>query len=364
MQINEAFHNLIPPLSSDEFAQLEQNILADGIREPLVTWNDILIDGHNRYEIAQKHDLPFQTVSKEFVNEDEAKQWIILNQLGRRNIADFVKSELMNVYEDIELQKGKEKYEATVGRPNKSLSIIDNDKSDKHNTQKIIADKLGWSTGKVAMAKIIQDKASDEIKQKLRKGDMSINQAYVGIRRSEVLERIKQKPILPTDKYRIIYADPPWKYGNTMPDDFKEQADHYQLMTMTEICEMPINEITEDNAVLFIWVTSPILEESFQVINSWGFKYKASFVWDKVKHNMGHYNSVRHEFLLIAVKGSCQPDVQKLHDSVVSEERTTHSKKPEIFREIIDEIYPYGKRIELFARIKTKGWETYGNQIS
>ena len=171
-------------------------------------------------------------------------------------------------------------------------------------------------------------------------------------------------PPLPTEKYRVLYADPPWKYGNTMPDYFKEQADHYPLLTVAEICDLPVKDIVEDNAVLFLWTTSPILEESFQVIRSWGFTYRASFVWDKVKHNMGHYNSVRHEFLLVGVRGSCQPDVQKLFDSVVTEERTEHSKKPELFYEIIETLYTHGKRIELFSRKTRKGWSQWGNEVS
>jgi DNA (cytosine-5)-methyltransferase 1 len=78
---------------------------------------------------------------------------------------------------------------------------------------------------------------------------------------------------------------------------------------------------------------------------------------------MGHYNSVRHELLLVCTKGSCTPDVSKLFDSVVSIERSeTHSEKPEFFREIIDTLYPYGKRIELFARKSADGWERWGNQ--
>lgn len=169
-------------------------------------------------------------------------------------------------------------------------------------------------------------------------------------------------PKLPTEKYRIIYADPPWKYGNTMPDYMGVQDDHYPLMSLDEICALPIKNIAEDNAVLFLWVTSPILEESFQVVKAWGFEYKSTFIWDKVKHVMGHYNSVRHEILLVCVRGSCQPDVHKLFDSVVSEERTEHSVKPSIFREIIDTIYPGGKRIELFARKPADGWEVWGNE--
>jgi N6-adenosine-specific RNA methylase IME4 len=189
--------------------------------------------------------------------------------------------------------------------------------------------------------------------------DLSVSQFRKLIQRDERAPMIP----LPTDKYRVIYADPPWQYGNTMPDYFTEQADHYTLMTLDQICQMPVREMCEENAVLFLWVTSPILEESFEVVRSWGFQYKASFVWDKIKHNMGHYNSVRHEILLVCTRGSCQPDVQKLFDSVVSEERTEHSKKPESFRQIIDTIYPHGKRIELFARVGVENWDCYGNEI-
>lgn len=170
-------------------------------------------------------------------------------------------------------------------------------------------------------------------------------------------------PELPKGKYRVIYADPPWKYGNTMPEYFSEQADHYTLMTITELCDLPIRDLALDDAVLFLWVTSPMLKQAFDVIQAWGFEYKASFVWDKVKHNMGHYNSVRHEFLLVCTRGSCQPDVKKLYDSVVSIERGQHSEKPEFFREIIDTLYPEGERIELFARREVDGWNYFGNEL-
>ena len=134
-------------------------------------------------------------------------------------------------------------------------------------------------------------------------------------------------------------------------------------MELAEICDLPISDLADDNAVLFMWTTSPILEESFSVVRSWGFRYKSSFVWDKVRHNMGHYNSVRHELLLICTRGSCQPDVPKLFDSVQSIERTEHSRKPEEFRTIIDTIYPHGRRIELFARSAAPGWDVWGNEV-
>lgn len=82
MEIKSAFKDLIPPLSPDEYKQLEENILSDGIRDPLVLWGETLIDGHNRYEIAQKHGLTFQTVQREFESDDAAALWIIDNQHG------------------------------------------------------------------------------------------------------------------------------------------------------------------------------------------------------------------------------------------------------------------------------------------
>jgi len=163
------------------------------------------------------------------------------------------------------------------------------------------------------------------------------------------------------NKYRIIYADPPWAYGDARSGQGTTGAtDHYPVMPLKDICSLPVKNIVEENAVLFLWVTSPLLEECFEVIKSWGFKYKSSFVWDKIKHNMGHYNSVRHEFLLICTRGSCVPDNAKLIDSVQSIERTEHSKKPEEFRGIIETLYNKGKKLELFARDQFEGWDTWG----
>lgn len=184
------------------------------------------------------------------------------------------------------------------------------------------------------------------------------------VRREAQRAKVHEVAPMPKGKYKVFYADPPWKYGDQLTENYGATRFHYPNMSIQELCAMPIEEMATQNAVLFLWVTSPLLEECFPVIKAWGFKYKASFVWDKVKHNMGHYNSVRHEFLLICTRGSCTPEVSKLFDSVQSIERTQHSEKPEQFRKIIDTLYPSGKRIELFARNEVKGWDHHGNQLS
>jgi N6-adenosine-specific RNA methylase IME4 len=190
---------------------------------------------------------------------------------------------------------------------------------------------------------------------------LSVRELREEIRKDGIEFNLDSK--LPEGKFQVVYADPPWKYGNSMPEYFKEQANHYPLMNVSDVADMPIRGIVDKNAVLFLWVTSPILEESFRVIESWGFEYKTSFIWDKIKHNMGHYSSVRHEILLLCIRGSYPIQNKKLYDSVLSLERTEHSKKPDYYYEMIEDLYPNSNKIELFARTKRAGWRVYGNQL-
>ncbi len=172
-------------------------------------------------------------------------------------------------------------------------------------------------------------------------------------------------PALPDTTYRIIYCDPPWKYddtGVTTSPSYGGTKWHYPSMTAEELCALPVGAMADADSVLFMWATSPKLPEALRLIEAWGFDYKTSFVWDKVKHNFGYYNSVRHEFLLIAGRGRATPDTKTLYDSVQTIERTEHSVKPEEFRAIIDDLYPVGRRIELFARREVDGWERWGNE--
>lgn len=196
----------------------------------------------------------------------------------------------------------------------------------------------------------------------IREGEKTLTEVIRQLRRAKAKQKVAS---IPFGKFRVLYADPPWKYGDSREslDGTTGSSAHYPSMTISELCHLPIEDKTAEDAVLFLWVTSPLLEECFHVIKAWGFKYKASFVWDKVKHNLGHYNSVRHEFLLLCTRGSCLPDTPKLFDSVqVIERSDRHSEKPEEFRDIIETLYPHGRKLELFARKKSKGWEVYGNE--
>ena len=382
MQIKDEFKKLIPALSVEEFKQLEQNCLAEGIREKIITWNGFIIDGHNRFEIATRWNLEYESESKRFKDENKVKEWMIHNQFGRRNLSNYQRSVLALELESVFSERANESYKENVGRPSKLSQKSDTIKID---TKKELAKVANVSHDTIAKVKVIEAKATPEVKAQLSTGEVSINQAYQEIKKEEKKEQQEVKKqeyeqrvetvtknefkvdIFKTkEKFRVIYSDPAWSYNDKQETpQLGGAAKHYDTMSVNEICSLPVKEISEKDSVLFLWVTSPLLEDAFLVIKAWGFKYKTSFVWDKVKHNMGHYNSVRHEMLLIATKGSCTPDNKKLYDSVQSIERNdNHSEKPIEFLNIIDDLYNYGNKLEMFCRdIKKDKWYGWGNEI-
>ncbi len=177
--IDPGFKSLIPPLSKEEYTQLEANVIAEGCRDALVTWGETLIDGHNRLEICQKHGIPFNTAEMEFESREDAKEWIIDNQFGRRNLSAYDRALLALKKKEIIAKKAKEK-QKEHGRtaPGKTLS----QKSDEVNTKKELAKIAGVSHDTIHKVEVIERKAPEEIKQKLKDSELSINQAYEAVK--------------------------------------------------------------------------------------------------------------------------------------------------------------------------------------
>lgn len=366
--------NIFPLMDGEEYEALKTDIENNGLLEPIWAYEDKILDGRNRYRACQ--DVGVKPQYKKWQGDSPISFVVSLN-IRRRHLSSAQRAAAAIKAEELmeELKREAKDRQAVAGsssapgRPKeKDVEKIPQVSQGKTRDK---AAELFHTNGKyIDTCNILKDNAPDLLDQ-IAQGTMSIPKA-----KREYNQRTKQPPKPIAGKYHIWYADPPWRYRDsgvietgdqikTTSDNYGRADRHYPQMSIEELCEMgkDIRKSCEKNAVLFLWVTSPLLEESFQVINAWGFKYKSSFVWDKVKHNFGHYNSVRHEFLLICTKGSCTPEVQKLFDSVQSIERTDkHSEKPEEFRVIIDTLYPTGNRIELFARTQADGWEMWGNE--
>jgi len=175
-------------------------------------------------------------------------------------------------------------------------------------------------------------------------------------------------------KYQVIYADPPWDYGNTknLKGHFWGIAErNYPVMKLEAIKNLPVAALCADNCYLFLWTTAPFLEKSFEVIKSWGFKYATvGFVWIKMKNDMsavrgdglGKYTISNAEYCLIARNGRHFRE-HRDGKQVVLSPKQLHSQKPHEIRNRIVRLCGEVPRIELFARKKVDGWDTWGNEV-
>lgn len=176
LTISETLEHVMPPLQEMELDLLTQSLLADGCRDPLVAWDGVLVDGHNRYRICRENQIPFSYIEMEFENEEAARLWIIKNQLARRNVPDFVRCELVLPLE-AELKAEAKKRQ---GNRNDLHYILPNlvESQKPKTTQQILAEMAGVSHGSLDKAKKLIEGADEETKDRLRTGEVSIHRAF------------------------------------------------------------------------------------------------------------------------------------------------------------------------------------------
>jgi N6-adenosine-specific RNA methylase IME4 len=167
----------------------------------------------------------------------------------------------------------------------------------------------------------------------------------------------------PDKKYNVIYADPPWEIKKIKRNVRPNQKEmDYPTMQIEDIKALPVENISEDNSVLFLWTIQKYLKDAFDVMEQWGFKYQRTITWDKQNGMCLFGFHHRTEFLLFGYKGKIEMyPKRKAFPTMVQAKTDKHSKKPQVFRDLI---LPFGNtRIELFARQKTEGWDAWGNEI-
>jgi N6-adenosine-specific RNA methylase IME4 len=389
---DKEFRALIPPLAEDEYSRLEESLIREGNLVPVVVWKEkhYMVDGHNRYDICNKYAIALKEPTEiSFATREDVMLWIINNQLARRNLNKYQVGALILKGKEIEASKAKNRQLSGLKQYKDSVSQTFGERS---KTLEVLAKKAGVSDYTLSKVEQIEQRAPELIRARASTGQSTIDGAYKELKvleslpeglRSQAVALVETKQVKnfyearkrvhreeankiepPDGKYQVLYADPPWDY-NHGTDSHGRADQHYNVMSLEAICNLPINGLADDNAVLFLWVTTPMLEKSLSVVHAWGFEYKTFFVWDKVKHVMGHYSSVRHEVLFLCIKGVYPKQSKTLRDSVISIERSgNHSEKPEEFRQLIEELYPHGNKIELFPRGQTTppGWERWGYQ--
>ncbi len=162
-------------------------------------------------------------------------------------------------------------------------------------------------------------------------------------------------------RFPTIYCDPPWQYENTASRAAAET--HYRTMAIEEIASLPVARIAARNAHLHLWTTSSFLREAFDIMDAWGFAYKSGLVWIKNQIGMGNYWRISHEYLLLGVRGSLRFR-DRSQPSWISARRGSHSRKPGIFRHLVEKVSP-GPYLELFGReeIPDGCWTVFGDEV-
>jgi N6-adenosine-specific RNA methylase IME4 len=176
---------------------------------------------------------------------------------------------------------------------------------------------------------------------------------------------------LPQKTYSIIYADPPWDYKGQLQHNGAGGTDtggamrHYSTVTTKELATWKINDIANDDCLLFMWASSPHLDQAIDLGKAWGFEWATvAFVWYKQRTNPGYYTMSQCELCLIFKKGKIpKPRGSRNIRQFVSTLRETHSKKPDEVRHRIELMFPTQSKVELFARKKVDGWDCWGNEV-
>jgi N6-adenosine-specific RNA methylase IME4 len=388
VKILERFQNLIPPLTHHEFAQLEANIIKEGCRDAIVTWHDYIIDGHNRFEICQNHDIPFKTMPLDFANEEEVENWIDSNQLGRRNLnPDQMKLIRGRIYNREKKQHGGdrkskahfaplkttaekqgEKFgvnQATIKRDAQFARAVDKTKPIAPGLEKNIIQGKNKIPAKdvVEAAKIMDEQP--EVARAILTGEKSIADVKRENKRQEVIENLeniqakKAKEI--QGVYDVIVIDPPWDMKKIERDERPNQSEFdYPTMTIDELRGLKIPYAQDCH--VWTWTTQKYLPVTFDLLNSWSIKYVCTFVWHKPggfqPFGLPQYNI---EFIVYGRYGTPKFIDTKKFFLGFKAPRTEHSEKPEIFYQVVRRVTA-GRRLDMFNRREIDGFDRWGNE--
>ena len=175
------------------------------------------------------------------------------------------------------------------------------------------------------------------------------------------------------ERYDVIYADPPWDYQGQLQHAGAGSGDtggavrHYSTVRLSDLKQLEVESIAAGDSLLFLWATSPHLDQAIELGKAWGFDWATvAFVWDKQRVNPGFYTMSQCELCLVFKRGRIpQPRGARNVRQLLSERRAAHSRKPAEVRRRIEEMFPQQRKIELFAReAEVPGWDVWGAEIS
>lgn len=233
------------------------------------------------------------------------------------------------------------------------------EKVDKDILKGIAGTLLDTGTNLDALSRMEHDKQREVVKYAERKKIKNIKVAARNLKRARIAEDIEAEPQpLPEGPFRVIVADPPWKYDLRDQDETHRGTVDYSRMTTEEICGMDVSARVHEDCVLFLWTTNAHMHDAYHVLEAWGFAPKTIITWTKNRIGAGHWLRGQTEHAIMAVRG--KPIVMLKGQSTALEGKVReHSRKPVQFYELVESLCP-GSKLELFGREPRDGWHVWG----
>jgi N6-adenosine-specific RNA methylase IME4 len=371
--------DIFPLVEGQDLAELVADIREHGLREPIVIYEDRILDGRNRYRACSAAGV--EPTFAAYTGDDPVAYVVSLN-LRRRHLSESQRAMVAAKLATLKLGDNQHSEGLPIGRGSQLLNVGERTVARAREVQEHGASELVHAVEQgvvsVSAAADIATQPIEEQREIVARGEREILRAAqeirarkAEIRRAERLERLaatcNQNTPLPSNRrYAVLYADPPWHFEVYNEESGVERAagNHYFTMPLNEICALPVLSLAAPDAVLFMWTTAPHLRESFDVLAAWGFEYKTNIVWVKDKIGLGYFIRNQHELLLVATRGDMpSPSPANRPSSVIDAPRREHSRKPDEAYALIERMYPELPKIELFARNTRPGWDAWGSEI-
>ena len=378
-----------PPMRHDEFLGLKASIQRNGQQEPIIVWNDRIVDGRHRLKACQELGLEpvFKRLSCDYA---QAVSAAFAANINRRQLKT---GQLALLAGQLATRKpGQTKaakhVEAVLSQAEAAtLFGVSRDAVQKacrlilgNNT--VLLDSVHNGSMKLNEAYVTAKTGKSGLRAKTTQKEREALQVVAGLKErlgeeSRHLRLVKQAATsaknlaLPTGaRHSIVLADPPWDYGMAADRSHSRVIphNHYPTMTIAAICDMGVDEIAADDAMLFMWCPASLLPDGLKVMAAWGFDYSSNWIWHKIGPRLncgGGTATVHHELLLVGKRGAGLTIVDKKarESSVFSAPVEGHSAKPLVVHERLEKLYPKVSRIELFSRAQRTGWTMFGNQV-
>jgi N6-adenosine-specific RNA methylase IME4 len=351
--------NLFPLLPENELNNLAEDIKANGLVNPIWLYRGEIIDGRNRFLACEK--VGIEPIFKEYEGtESELLPFVLSLNLSRRHLNESQRAAVADKIANM-THGGNRKSVQSANLPLDNTPSI----SVAPVTVSQAAELLNVSERTVKSFREAKEKCAPEIVKAIVDGDITIHAALKEQKIEQRKEKIQAQRIAiendviekPNGLFDVLVVDPPWAYGREYDPETSRVANPYPEMAQSELLNIEIP--AKKDAVLFLWTTHQFIFDAKELMDKWGFVYKATMVWDKEKIGMGAWLRMQCEFCLVGIKG--KPFWENTeHRDIIREARREHSRKPETFYSVVEKITA-GRKVDYFSREMREGWEAFGN---